>query len=251
MKVLVTGSAGVVGGYVCRQLHEAGHAVRAFDIVETPANRQTDDVIVGDLADADAVDRAVEGCDAVVHLGAVPDDAPYVKLLIPANAIGVYHVCESARKHNVARLVLASSAQACWNLPWRERVITVSEGSDPQNHYALLKVYAELMGRMYARMHGMSILAVRIGWLPRDQQQVEELAAHPAGHCIYFSGPDAGRFFLGCVEAPAEKVDGFQVLLASSRCDENRGYDLEKARHVIGYESQDTYPDNQLAHMAW
>src|SRR5436305_6725901 len=95
--VLVTGSAGRIGQAVVRELQARGHAVRGFDLVPTPGV----EAVVGDLADAAAVRRAVQGSTAVVHLAATPDDDDFLTKLLPNNVVGVYHVLEAARDAGV------------------------------------------------------------------------------------------------------------------------------------------------------
>ena len=77
-RVLLTGGAGFIGAHLARQLVEAGHEVRALDLLNEQVHAHPDaavarfpgDVLTGDVRDADAVARALEGCDAVVHLAA-------------------------------------------------------------------------------------------------------------------------------------------------------------------------------------
>ncbi len=66
--VLVTGSAGRIGRAVVAELQSRGRSVRGFDRVPTPG---VADAIVGDLTDAAAVRRAVEGVGTVIHLAAI------------------------------------------------------------------------------------------------------------------------------------------------------------------------------------
>lgn len=70
MKVLVTGASGFLGRRVVENLRGRGAIVRAF-VRPTAASRITaDEVVIGDLADRGAIERAVHGVTAVVHAGA-------------------------------------------------------------------------------------------------------------------------------------------------------------------------------------
>ncbi len=247
-RVLLTGAGGVMGGYVYRELRSRGHFVRGLDIRECDA----DESIVADVTDVLTLADAMRDVDCVIHLAAIPDDADYLKLLVPNNLVGLYNVCEAARQsETVTRLVLASSGQVVAGLPWGDKVIRLEDGEWPRNHYGLLKRYAERMGEMYSRMHGLSVIAVRLGWLPREVDHIELLSQSPAFHPQYFSGADAGRFLTCCIEASDEQVGGYQVLFATSRPrdDATGGFDLEPARRVIGYEPQDTYPQGIGTHL--
>ena len=77
MTVLVTGATGFIGSHVAARLVEGGQAVRllvrdAAKIARVPALIDTAslDVVVGDVTDRESVERAVDGCTAVVHAAA-------------------------------------------------------------------------------------------------------------------------------------------------------------------------------------
>lgn len=236
--VLVTGSAGRIGRAVVAELTARGHAVRGFDLVPTPG--VTED-IVGDLTDAAAVRRAVEGVGTVIHLAATPDDDDFLTKLAPNNLVGVYHVLESARQAGVRRLILASSGQVVW---WqRQRGPWPIKGDDPptpRGWYAAAKVFLEAAGRMCAESHGMSVIVVRLGWVPRSREHVEELASIDWAKDVYLSPGDAGRFFACAVEAPT----GFRfaVVYACSKPVRVEVYDPRPARQLLGYEPRDAWP---------
>src|SRR5690242_6766751 len=190
--VLVTGSAGRIGRAVVAELQARGKAVRGFDRMPTPGIA---DNIVADLTDAAAVRRAVEGVGTVIHLAATPDDADFLTQLLPNNLLGVYHVLESARLAGVRRLILASSGQVVW---WqRERgpwPIRADDPPTPRGWYAAAKVFLEAAGRMCADSHGISVIAVRLGWCPRTREHIEELSSLDWAKDVYLSPGDAGRF---------------------------------------------------------
>src|SRR5438270_10858050 len=88
-RVLVTGSTGAIGQPLIRHLAARGHAVRGFARRPTPG---LTDYVTGDLTDRDAVRRAVDGVDAVVHLGAYPNAADFMEVLLGPNVVGLYYV---------------------------------------------------------------------------------------------------------------------------------------------------------------
>jgi nucleoside-diphosphate-sugar epimerase len=78
MKVLVTGGTGYLGSHIVAALVAAGHTPRLLarrpaqvPITLAPHGIQVEDVVEGDVTDADAVRSAVDGCDAVVHAAAI------------------------------------------------------------------------------------------------------------------------------------------------------------------------------------
>jgi dTDP-L-rhamnose 4-epimerase len=83
MKILITGGAGFIGANLVTRLHAEGHALRVLDTLSpqihgaepsaSPLRRQIEgkcEFILGSVCDPAAVEAALEGCDAVVHLAA-------------------------------------------------------------------------------------------------------------------------------------------------------------------------------------
>ncbi len=238
--VLVTGSAGRIGGFVCAELRSRGYRVRGFDLVPTEG---VDEDQPGDLTDAGSVDRAVAGCDSVVHLAATPDEADFLEKLLPNNIVGLYHLCQAARRHEVRRLVLTSSVQVIWSHEEiGKRPIRADEAPRPCNHYALTKLLAEEAGEMYCRLYGMSIIVIRPGYVPRHASAAEQLDADVFLQRIYLSPRDAGRAFALAVEAEGVK---FAVIPAQSRGPGFEVMDLAAAREVTGYEPTESWPDGR------
>ena len=76
---LVTGAAGRIGRAVVAELDRRKHRVRGFDRVASPG---VADMILGDVSDRPAVDRAMVGVHTLIHLAATPDDADFLKEMI-------------------------------------------------------------------------------------------------------------------------------------------------------------------------
>jgi nucleoside-diphosphate-sugar epimerase len=237
--ILVTGSAGRVGGAAVKALVARGHRVRGFDRVPTPG---LSDFVVGDLTDGAALHRAAEGVETIVHMAATPDDADFVELLVPGNIVGVYHVFEAARMAGVRRMILGSSVQVVWGQqqagPW---TIRVTDPPSPRYWYAATKLFMEGAGKAYSQKHDISVVAVRLGWCPRSPDHALELVAFDGGEDLYLSPGDAGRFFACAVESTADIR--FAVLYATSKPVRIPRLDLLAARDLIGYEPQDRWPE--------
>jgi nucleoside-diphosphate-sugar epimerase len=141
----------------------------------------------------------------------------------------------------VRRLVLASSGQVVWwqreTGPWP---ITADVQPTPRSWYAAAKMFLEAAGRAFAEGHGLEVIAVRLGWCPRDAGQVREIATTAWAQDVYLSPGDAGRFFACAVEAPSKFR--FAVLYATSRPARRALYDLGPAKELLGYEPRDTWP---------
>lgn len=236
--VLVTGSAGAIGAPVCEELARRGHQVRGLDRVPSPV---VEDHVVADLTDRAAIDHAMRDIQSVVHLAAVPVDRPFMEELLGPNVIGLFHVMDAARAVGAERVTLASSGQAISGYPRDQRPLPADLPPKPTNHYGLTKAWAEQMGEMYARQYGMSVIAVRIGWLPRKPTNPDDIGPEHSLHDSYISPGDAGRFFAGCLEAGG--IDFVTLHATGPGRPEGPRYDLEPARRLLGYEPRDRWPE--------
>ncbi|MFT3696308.1 MAG: NAD-dependent epimerase/dehydratase family protein [Kofleriaceae bacterium] len=141
--ILVTGAAGSLGRAIVDRLVEA-HPVRAF-VRRVPAPHTNVETAVGDLADADAVDRAIAGCDIVVHAGATMkgDWADHERGTIQGTA----NVLASCAKHGVKQLVYISSMSVIdWAGSDQQRVdeaTALEPRADERGHYTRAKLAAE------------------------------------------------------------------------------------------------------------
>jgi nucleoside-diphosphate-sugar epimerase len=120
MRVLVTGATGFVGGHTSKALSDAGHELRVLvrdpgriDSTVGTLGVRVDDHVVGDMTDADAVDRALDGCDAVVHCAAVVSlKRAQAEEVARANPLGARTVMDAALKRDIDPIVIVSSASA-------------------------------------------------------------------------------------------------------------------------------------------
>ncbi len=242
-RILVTGSAGRIGRAAVAELVARGHAVTGFDVRPTRGVPVANS-IVATLADADALRIAASGVTAIIHLAATPDDARFprgtppddgdnfVSELVPNNVIGPYQVMEAARVLKIPRVILASTGQVI-DGHLRDGFIPVKADALPRPRYlyACTKVFLEALGQVYSRQHGIAVLAVRLGWCPRDAGQVEEIRRDERAQDVYLSPGDAGRFFAAAVETAT--VPPFAVLYATSRFTHALRYDLSDFDEVV------------------
>jgi dihydroflavonol-4-reductase len=111
--VLVTGATGLAGANICKQLVERGDTVRALarESADTaPLAEFGVTVVTGDVTDADAVLRAVEGSDAAIHCAALLGGASQNLADFEAvNVGGTRNVLDAAEKVGLRRVVAVST----------------------------------------------------------------------------------------------------------------------------------------------
>jgi dTDP-L-rhamnose 4-epimerase len=120
-RILLTGGAGFIGSYVADLLLSHGHTAVLFDNLSPqvhPTGQRPDYVspdaqlIVGDIRDPEAVARAVQGVDAVIHLASavgVGQSMYEIVSYTQINDVGTAVLLEVLAKHPVERLICASS----------------------------------------------------------------------------------------------------------------------------------------------
>src|SRR5262245_40281618 len=110
MHALVTGAGGFLGRYIVEQLIARGDRVRGFARGAYPELvAQGVEIVQGDIRDAQAVERACAGVDAVFHVAAVAGIWGSWDFFHGINTLGTQHVIAGCRKHHVPRLVYTSS----------------------------------------------------------------------------------------------------------------------------------------------
>lgn len=121
MRVLVTGAAGFIGAHVVAALARSGAQVRAFDrdLDGAPLDGAAEPV-AGDILDQAALERALRGCDAAIHLAALYSyargDAAAMQRV---NVDGTRALLAAAARAGVGRVVVTSSAGTCGPVPGR------------------------------------------------------------------------------------------------------------------------------------
>lgn len=110
MRILVTGGGGFLGSYVVRALLKAGHEVVSFQ--RRPNDQLKADgaeVVQGDLLDPAALDRAMQGCDAVIHIAAMAGVWGSREDYFSVNVGGTESVLRAMEGKGIEKLVYCSS----------------------------------------------------------------------------------------------------------------------------------------------
>jgi dihydroflavonol-4-reductase len=122
MRALVTGASGFIGGHVVAALAREGAEIRAFDRKAPPNGGLPGgaEFISGDIGDADALRRALDGCDTVFHLAAIYSYARAdVARMRVVNVDGTRTLLDAAARGARRRVVHTSSCATCGPIPGR------------------------------------------------------------------------------------------------------------------------------------
>lgn len=160
-RIVLTGAAGRLGSYLREPLTRMADELVSTDIVDDIGKLYPGESYVqADLGDLDAVLKALEGAEMVVHFGGLPDEAQFDEIL-HSNIIGCYNVWEAAHRHGARRVVYASSVHAI-GMYHKNDCIDADVPHRPDTYYGLAKCFAEDLGRMYWEKRGLEAVCLRI-----------------------------------------------------------------------------------------
>jgi len=235
-RILLTGAAGQLGQVLRPALRANCEVLRLTDKAPLDEASAGEEVVLADLADAQAVDRAVAGCDAIVHFGGISVESPFEDIL-QANILGLYHLYEAARAHGVRRVVFASSNHVV-GFYEQGQTITADHPPRPDGFYGVSKAFGEDLSRMYFERDGIETACLRIGTSvakPKDRRMLATWLSHG----------DLHRLISACLSTP---VLGHSIVFGMSN-NAVTWWDNSRARH-IGYvpkDSSDVYRDEVFA----
>jgi nucleoside-diphosphate-sugar epimerase len=153
MKILVTGAAGYIGSVLTRQLLAKNYQVRGFDNLSFGGDALYDVILnpnfefqKGDVRNAEDIETALEGVDAIAHLAAIVGDPACKKYSDDANTTnwdGSVALFEAAEKKGIKRFVFASTCSNYGKMPDPNAFVVETSELNPVSLYAELKVKFE------------------------------------------------------------------------------------------------------------
>ncbi|WP_207458377.1 NAD-dependent epimerase/dehydratase family protein [Azospirillum sp. SYSU D00513] len=167
-RYLVTGGCGFIGSHLVERLLSQGHEVRVLDDLSTGRRENLPggaDIIIGDVADAPAVGRAMEGMDGCFHLAAVASVDRSREAWLETHAanltgtIAVFDAARRARAGGPVPVVYASSAAVYGDNP--AMPLTEDAATRPLSAYGADKLACELHARVADGVHGVPTAGFR------------------------------------------------------------------------------------------
>jgi UDP-glucose 4-epimerase len=227
--VLITGGAGFIGSHLSRLLAERGDRVRILDDLSIGRLEYAADVprevVRAPLADAAAVQEALAGVDAVVHLAAragIPDSVADPLGTFAVNVDQTVRLLDAARLGGARRFVFASSNAAAGD---HEPPADETDLPHPVSPYGASKLAGEAYGQAYAATYGLAACALRFSnaygpyslhkksvvaaWL-RAALDGEPIAIHGDGEQTrdFVYAGDLAAAVLAAIDAPEVAVAG-------------------------------------------
>lgn len=183
MRIAITGGSGRVGRSVVDLALSRGHQVLSIDRTEPGAERPGMSVARVDVTQYEELLAALGGCDALIHLAAIPVPGRHPDHVVHNNnVVGSYNALRAAAELGIRRVCQASSINAVGAaysrrphydyLPLDEAHPTYNE--DP---YSLSKWICEQQADSIARRYeGMTIASLRLHWVADGRP---DLSRHP------------------------------------------------------------------------
>ena len=168
MRVLVTGGAGFIGSQFARRLAAAGDQVTVLDKLTyagNPANLEgvEHEFVHGDIADPDIVERAAEGCEAIVNFAAethVDRSILGPAEFITTDVLGTQVLLDHARQRGI-RHVQVSTDEVYGDIPFDAPAATEESPLRPSSPYSASKAGGDLQVLAYVRTYGVDACITR------------------------------------------------------------------------------------------
>ena len=170
-KILVTGSEGFIGSHIVELLLKQGYKVRAFILynsfnskgwLEDLNKHKNLELLFGDIRDSENVEKAVKGCDQIVHLAAlisIPYSFFSSNSFFETNVKGTINILNSARKNNIEKTIVTSTSEVfgtCQKSPMSEL-----HPLNAQSPYAASKIAADQLSKSFYASYKLPVVILR------------------------------------------------------------------------------------------
>ncbi|MCW0368712.1 2-alkyl-3-oxoalkanoate reductase [Xanthomonas sacchari] len=224
MKIVVTGGGGFLGQALCRGLVARGHQVVSYNRGHYPELQALGVAQVrGDLVDAQALQHALAGADAVFHNAAKAGAWGSYDSYYQPNVVGTENVLAACRLHGVSRLVYTSTPSVTHRATHPVEGLGADQvpyGEDFQAPYAATKAIAERMV-LAANDAQLAVVALRprLIWGPGDNQILPKLVARAQAGRVRLVGSGDNKVDSTYIDNAAQAhFDAFEHLAVGAPC---------------------------------
>jgi nucleoside-diphosphate-sugar epimerase len=179
LKIVVTGATGLLGRATATHLVECGHEVISVDRKEGDFAAGSK-LVVGDLTSLEFCDSVIEGANAVVHLGAIPNPTDARQFnVFQNNSVSTFGVFMAAAQARVKTVVYASSLSAygfAYSDEWTSPIYAPVDEAHPfvfEESYALSKEVNERSALMWSRRCETAFVGMRFPWTNTPEKTLE------------------------------------------------------------------------------
>lgn len=141
MKICITGGSGFIGSWFCQEYARRGVEVVIIDLVEPAADLPHARYVQGDIRDIEAVQDALSGCDAVLHLAAAHHDFGITEpTFFAVNKEGASVLCQGMDEAGIRRICFFSTVAVYGTA---SPPLTEETHPEPVSHYGRSKLAGE------------------------------------------------------------------------------------------------------------
>ncbi|KAF7312218.1 NAD-binding protein [Mycena indigotica] len=218
-RIAVTGSNGSVGKRVV--LGALAHGFHVVGIDHSPLATANDldlgdnfSFLQTDLTDYNATLKALSGCDAIVHLAALPNPTDYKVATHNINVVISWNILRAAAELGIKRVAQASSVNVVTLVFSQQPVLEYlpldeEHPIEPDEPYGLSKVICELQAKTIVRRYpDMRVASLRLHWsVPNRTFANEREHTYNAKHDLwgYVQEDSAAEAFMLAVTKPTER----------------------------------------------
>lgn len=236
--VLITGSSGLIGGILTKELADS-FTVYGMDLRAQPGSQNGFQADIRQPEQIESVFERISPLRYVVHLAGDPRVEADWESALNNNIAGTKNVFSAAQRHGVQRVVYASSNHATGayegfppSLHTRPQgvMVTIRDPVRPDGFYGVSKIAGEALARMYYELYGLESVCLRIGSVIHGNDPTQNARTR----LTWLSHRDLVQLVKCSLLAPV----GFGIYYGVSN-NQGRFWDISNAERDLGYHPQD------------
>lgn len=241
MRVLITGGRDRTAQPIVQALTAAHHHITTFDLAPTDRPH----ALSGNIAHLPDTLTAVPNHEAILHLAVAvgADDYQTPDIPFATNVKGTYNLFEAARRHQIGRIVLTSSApvhlQHAGAIDPQRPLPTSPEGD---HLYDLTKMLQKQIARDFCETYGMTAVVLRLGHLVNGEADTDP-QGKPLSEVTYcrdgwMSTTDVAQ---ACLHALTAELSGYHVFNVIGAHQARTPYNIHHTEQTLNFTFHHTF----------